>query len=228
MIESEEHQPQQEPRRIPLHEDYLTVAQKVGDRFQTEGGAWVSYHKETLIHTQNHTPTRSLFEAVSSLAKLVEPVTDDDFKPVDSLYAATHAFRAGMWTAGRMTHLLYEGRLGYEGVHNALAQSLPHFAYTKQEQYEENGEFLVGSGRRGLIEVGDDTREQLNKWGDEIVSDERVRGYYALGAGAILSVSHYIYSTAYPRLQEDFLVSQLFSTEELMQYLQRNPDSSSN
>lgn len=216
------------PIRIPLEVDYAVGAAIVDDAFEKTEGAWYSYHKEAITGIQTKLSKRAFFENLSSVAMFVEPISDNEHKPVDPLYAATHAFRAGMWTGGLIAHEVYDGRVKYEGIHNAIVGSAPHLAYEGKDEYEANGEYFLAIGQVGLDKVGHEAREYIEKWGSDIVSETKVRKYYALGAGAVVSAFHNIYTAAYPALVENYQVSQILDFDAIDQYLSNNADSSGN
>jgi len=217
------------PFPIPDEVDFGIGATLVDGIFENNKGAWFMYHRQALIEAQTGQEMRKLYLATSSLARSVEPINDDTFKPEDPLYRATHAFRAGMWTAGLLGTEVYNGRLSYIDVHNTLSANLPHeHRLTSQDDYEKNGEYLMALGNSGLEALGFETREYIQKWGEDIVSEPTVRQYYAMGTGAVMSVYHNIYAAAYPSLQEDYEVSKILDFNELENYLSSNFDSSSN
>ncbi len=214
------------PYRIPIEADYEAAAEIVDALLQTQGGPWNYYHRTALIEGSTKQTTRDRLAALSFHARLVEPIEDDHFTPIDPLYRATHAFRAGMWTAGLMTEELHRNCLNFVGIHTVMAHSLPHGTISNQEEHEENGRYLIALGDEGLKRVGYVARERLNRWGEEIVSEENVRRYYTLGAGAILYASHRLYSEVYKDMQTSYEAQVL--AEELSRFLANTPDSSDN
>jgi hypothetical protein len=216
------------PHRIPVEEDYSATADVVEDAFRENGGAWVMYHKESILGIHTKESARDFFETVSTLARLVEPIEDDRFKPVDSMYRATHAFKAGLWTGGQMSHVIHNGRLRFEQIYNEINKSLPYTPHTDREEYEENGQYLTKIGHLGLELIGYEARQKLEEWGNDIVSDSTARPFFALGAGAILATSQNIYSLAYPLMDENYQVAQLLNFDEIDQFLNSSSDSSSN
>ena len=217
------------PFPIPNEVDFGLGATLVDQLFDDHNGAWFLYNKQALIDAQNGQAMRSTYMATSAVARTVEPISDDFFRPIDPMYKATHAFRAGMWTAGLLGTEVYNGKLSFMDVHNTLFSNLPHpNSYETQEDYEKDGQYLMALGNLGLDALGFETREYIDKWGKEIVSEPTVRQYYALGTGAVMSVYQSIYSAAYPSLQEDYEVSQILDFDELTHYLSSNSDSSSN
>jgi len=217
------------PFPVPNEVDYAIGAAFVDGIFENNHGAWYLYNKQALIDAQAGQDIRKLYIATSGLARTVEPIADDTFKPIDPLYKATHAFRAGMWTAGLLGTEVYNGRLSYIDVHNTLSANLPHpDTHHNQGDYEKNGEYLMALGNLGLEALGFETRDYLERWGEEIVSEPAVRHYYALGTGAVMSTYHSIYAAAYPSMMEDYTVSQILDFDELDHYLSSNSDTSSN
>jgi hypothetical protein len=182
------------PIRIPTEEDYAVGGAIVDDTFENHDGAWYSYQKEAIIGIQTRPSLRDFYENLSSVSKLIEPISNDDHKPLDPLFAATHAFRAGLWTGKHLSQEVYWGKIQYKDVHNTIITSAPHPTYSGQAEYEANGEYLTSIGTSGLERVGHVAREYIEKWGNDIVCDPTVRKYYALGAGAVVSAYHHIYS----------------------------------
>lgn len=217
--------PPRPPHRIPTDEDYDVAAELVDAQFQAKGGPWVYYHRTALLDLRSKQTTHDVLAVMSTQARLIEPIKDDRFTPVDPRFMATHAFRAGMWTAGFMSEELHRGSLSFGGVCNVIVQSLPHEAPASQEEYEADGRYLMTIGDEGLKKVGYETRQYINRWGEDIVSNENVRRYYALGAGAILYASHSLYTKVYEEMQVSYEAGLL--TDELSQFL-ANTDSSDN
>lgn len=211
------------PYPIPQEEDYCAAAKLTDSLFQENGGAWAYYHRLTLIDVHSKATMRTYFEAMSSQARLIEPIEDDDFTPVDAMFRATHAFRAGMWTGSIIEKYIHNEQIGYEAINNTIAQSLPYPTFSGQEEYEFNGQFLKTIGDEGLKIVGFETRSQLDVWGEDIVSDENVRRYYALGAGAIFYTASEIYKSLFPTLEASYQSTQLIN--EVSQYLADVTDS---
>jgi hypothetical protein len=218
----------QPPFRIPTEEDYVTRAALVDKEFDARNGAWYSYHKEAVLDIPAKPTVRAFYANLSSVARLVEPISNDEHKPIDPSFAATHAFRAGMWTSGHVLRHVYNGKLKYEDALGALCNSVPFPAYSGKYEYETNGKYLMDLGELGLEKVGNETEGYIEKWGKEIVHEPTARQYYALGVGAVTFMHHQIYSTAYPVLQQNYEVSQLLHFDELEKYLASNPGSSSN
>jgi|GEM_PF-5584622 len=221
----------QPPFPIPTHEDYALGAQHLDSLFEEKDGAWYLYNRESMIDVQSNALLRSKLGGMSSLARLVEPVQNDQFKPIDPLFRATHAFRAGMWTAGMLGFIVFEDKMKYKDIHNALAESMPHHQQASQENYEESGGYLKSLGDQGLETVGHEARQHIDKWGEELVYEPSVRQYYALGTGAVLAVYHQVYENSYEDLvtrYEDDQVSRLLNFDQLDEYLSSDSDSSSN
>lgn len=227
------------PFAIPTEKDYAAGAALVDEKFHPvdekfhlkdgpHDGAWYSYHKEAVADIQTKLTVRAFYTNLSSIARLVEPISNDEHKPIDPLFAATHAFRAGMWTSGHVQQHVFEGRIKYEDVQDALGRSLPFVEYSGKNEYEANGRRLMDLGELGLEKVGYETREYIEKWGKEIVYEPSVRQFYALGMGAVTAMYDSIYSAAFPMLQQNYEVSKILSFDALEVYLASNPDSSSN
>ena len=214
------------PDRISTEEDYDAAIKAVESLFEAKGGAWNYYYKTTVIDAHTRPSAQKLLIAMSSQARLVEPIEDDSFQPVDSLFRATHAFKAGMWTGGFISQELHDDRITYTGINNSIIQSLPHATTTTREEYEENGRFLLNVGDEGLKLIGFSAREQLDRFGNEIVSNENFRRLYALGAGAVLYTSHALYTSVHEVLQFNYDAAQL--SNEVNEYLAALSDSSEN
>lgn len=208
------------PIPIPMQEDYAAGAQLLTERLDHEGSMWNTYHKEALIDLYNQPKIFELHEAMATVAKLIEPIKDDDHRPIDPMYRASHAFKAGMWTASRLLELVYDRQLNYSTAHFALCKALPFSPdYKDQEQYEANGQLLENTGENGLELVGYEAREHIDKWSKDMVSDERVRRQYCLGTGAILFSAHGVYTTVFEEMKCAYEASKLFRLDELDQYL---------
>lgn len=214
------------PYRIPIEEDYEAAAEMTDDLLQSRGGPWLYYHKTSLLEIHTKQTTQDLLSVMSSHARLVEPIQDNHLTPRDARYMATHAFRAGMWTAGFMSEQLHKGVISFTMVSHLIGQSLPHTPITTQAEHEVNGRYLMTIGDEGLKRVGYATREYINRWGEDIVSEENVRRYYALGAGAILYTSHMLYTNVYNDMRISYEASLL--TNEVSQFLANPRDSSDN
>ena len=221
----------QPPFRIPTQEDYAVGAGHLDSLFDEKEGAWYLYNRESMIDAKLDVRLHDKFSGMSSLARLVEPIENDQFKPVDPMFRATHAFRAGMWTAGMLGFIVFEDKMKYKDIHNALAASMPNKVQTGQEDYEKNGGYLKSLGDQGLEAVGPEARQYIDKWGEELVYEPSVRQYYALGTGALLAVYHQVYENSYEDLvsrYEDYQVSKLLDFDQLDEYLSSDSDSSSN
>lgn len=222
-----------EPYRIPIEEDFLAAAKLTDMLFESKGGPWTYYQRISIIEAhsvKNAAFTRPLLEAMSSQARLIEPVEikNDAFISIDPRHRATHAFRAGMWTGGFISKYLHEEKnedtaLAYGNIHNFISSSLPYPVFTDQEQYEENGRHLVHIGDEGLKMVGYETREYIEKWGAELIDDETKRRLYALGAGAVLYASNGLYTLEYQERWANYAASYL--SKEISQYLANQPSS---
>lgn len=212
------------PYSIPTETDFVAAAELTDETFESNGGAWTYYHKTSLVDIHSNAQTKNLLTAMSSQARFIEPLQDETLSPVDPMYRATHAFRAGMWTGGFITKYLHQDAISYLAVHNTITQSFPHSNFKGQEEHEENAQFLRAIADQGLDLAGYETREYLDKWGNEIVSSEDARRYYALGAGAVFYVSQGLYTQLHERLQQDYEISLL--SDEVSQYLASVRDSS--
>jgi len=221
----------QPPFRIPTEEDFAAGAKHVDSLFDEKEGAWYMYNREAMIDAHSNIVLRNKFSSMSSIARLVEPIENDNLKPVDPLFRATHAFRAGMWTASLFGFVVYEDKMKYRDIHNALTLSLPNQKHTSQEDYEENGSYLKLLGDQGLETIGHEARQHVDAWGEELVYEPSVRQYYALGTGAVLAVYHQVYENSYDDLvahYEDYQVSKLLNFDQLDEFLSSDSDSSSN
>lgn len=212
------------PHPIPIESNYRSAAESTDDEFQQHGGAWAYYHKISVIDAQEKEGVRRVFSIMSSQARLIEPIEDDNFNPIDPKFHATHAFRAGLWTGGLITKYLHEEKFNYETINDSITHTFPHSTFSTQEEYEANGRFLTTIGHEGLKIAGYDTRVHLDKWAEDIVSQENVRRYYALGAGAVVYATHQIYSSLYEELQLNYQVSQF--SKDIDQYLENVADAS--
>jgi len=216
------------PYPVPTFEDYSVASVILDEQFQIEGGAWVAYNKRSLVDAKRSQATYDTFKALSSIARFIEPITGDDFKPEDPLYRATHSFRAGMWVGAKLMNELYDHRLSYLHVHNAIQNSLPHSDYEGEEQYEANRGVLEVMGNSGLELMGIDSRHKHDQWSEDIVTEQSLRRHFMLGAGAILGAAHSLYEASYPTLKENYTVAQLFKLGEIEEYLALGSDSSNN
>lgn len=214
------------PYRIPAEEDYQAALEHVAMRFDSNGGPWAYYHKTALIEARQNQATQNLFVARASHARLIEPIEDEKLTPVDPSFKATHAFLAGLWTGAYINRELHQHVVLYDEIHQTIHNSLPHQMTASKAQYEENGRFLMTIGDEGLKLIGFEARETLARLGEDIVSDEFVRRYYALGAGAIVHAGHALYGQKFITMQMEYEIAQV--GKEVDAYLKNISDTSSN
>jgi hypothetical protein len=223
------------PFPIPLENDYLAASEIVEMKFAQHGGLWNKYYTDAYIRSGERKELMTLFEYMWSTSKLIEPIVDDDFSPEDTLYRATDAFRAGMYSGDLIAHEVFAGTMNYDSIHDSINNSLPHPVYEGKEQYDENGSFLMRLGYQGLHTVGSETLTHLEAWSTEVVFEPSVRQTYSLGAGAILAMYHEKYTVMYPMLMDlhrtsqlDLQVSKLLEYDGIEKYLSDNTGSSGN
>lgn len=124
-----------------------------------------------------------------------------------------------------MADIIHNETVPYEQTHRLLAASMPHVRYAGQEEYEENGSHLERIGREGLGLIGASAREYVERWGADIVSDKRVRRYYALGLGAVVLTAHAAYKAGYESVLAQQAASS-FDIAAIEQYLAHKWDTS--
>jgi hypothetical protein len=209
------------PMRVPTYEDYATGTQVLDYDFKQEGGAWVAFQRESLLDAQTKRSVFRLHYAMASIARLIEPVFEEDLSPKDAQYRVTHAFRAGMWTGRRLMGLVYNAASGmeYAEAHTALARALPNEWNSNFNQLKENRDALITMGYGGLDVIGGEARDHLGTFSGEIIPNERYRKEYLLGAGAVLFTAHGLYSVAYNKIRVAHEAAQLFDAEELDSFL---------
>jgi len=215
-----------QPFRIPIEEDYAAAVTIAGEEFDAEGGIWLTYHRQSITLTQKSATLAENFKILSSISRLVEPIKNDKFEPIDHMFTATHAFRAGMWTGNRLKEYVYNGRINFRDTYNVLARNIPYQECEDREEYESNGEYLRALGYAGLEQIGASARDTIDKWSDDLVSEPNQRVIFSLGAGAFLLSAHDIYKNAYPELEENYIVSQLYDMNEIERFLSDDPNSS--
>lgn len=205
------------PHRIPNEEDYEIATEIVDTFFQSRNGPWAYYRKMMLLDVYNQEQSHASLMSMASQARLIEPIEDEQFAPIDPLFRSTHAFLAGMWTGRLVSSEIHKDVIGFAAINDAILNALPNRTTGSQDQYEENGRMMLAIGDEGLQRVGFAAREQVGAWGDDIVSDPDFRKYYSLGAGAILYSSHTIYSQVYEELKLSYEAATL--SYEASQYL---------
>jgi len=204
------------PIPIPTVEDYSVAADFVDSDFKDQGGAWMLYHRQSIVEAQLRLSSRLALSQLSEVARFVEPVGDNR-APLDPLFRATHAFRAGMWTGAQLLHVVHNEALEVSRVVKGLEATLPSRVIQDADDYEDNGRHLLTVGSEGIDIIGYDARSKIYEWADDIVSEPTMRKYCALGAGAILYTAHAVYKDTYPSLHENYVI--MSTINEIQEYL---------
>jgi hypothetical protein len=192
------------PTAIPTDEDYSVVASWTDESFEQENGIWNLYQRQSMFHSHDNQLAGSIFKRLSDIARFVEPIVDDQFKPDDPFYRQTHSFRAGMWTGMFMQEGLYDGQISVDDTIKRVAGLMPEKLVFDLDGHEKNDKYLRLIGHVGLELAGSGAREYIDKWSNQMTYANDLRQTYKLGVGAFLATSHGYYSGIYPIIKSRY------------------------
>lgn len=168
---------------LPQQQDYTEALEHIHETFAEQGGPWVAAMREEQRATYG-TVLYDTYLLSGTLGYEVEPL-DANEMPLDSLLRTTHAFKHGMLVGFKVIKILHHDLIEPDEVVRYIDTAAP----------EERGSYarashIIELGEQGLEIAGPAAKDQVETWGNDIVTDARVRRMYGLGCGAVLFAAY--------------------------------------